>query len=106
MHVLFVCSRNRRRSPTAERLFHDPPTVLALSAGTAPDAEARVSLDLIEWADLVVCMEARHARALTRQFGSHLAGTRTVTLGIPDDYAPDDPALVALLRQRMSGLLP
>ncbi|MEM1054376.1 MAG: phosphotyrosine protein phosphatase [Bacteroidota bacterium] len=106
MHVLFVCSRNRRRSPTAERLFDDPPAIRALSAGTAPDAETRVSLDLLQWADLVACMERRHAGALQREFGPHLANVRVTTLGIPDDYEPDDPALVQLLRQRLAGVLP
>ncbi|HIG75117.1 MAG TPA: phosphotyrosine protein phosphatase [Bacteroidetes bacterium] len=103
--VLFVCSRNRRRSPTAERLYQNTPGVEALSAGTAPDAEVRVSLDLIEWADLIVCMEPRHARALQRDFGPHLADARILTLHIPDDYEPDDPALVHLLRQRLAGRL-
>ncbi len=105
MRVLFVCSRNRLRSPTAERVFAATSGVEALSAGTAPDADARVSLDLVEWADLIVCMEARHARALRRDFGPHLADVEIVTLGIPDDYALMDPALVALLRQRLAGRL-
>ena len=97
MRVLFVCSRNRRRSPTAERVAAEASGVEALSAGTAPDADLRVSLDLIQWADLICAMEARHARALRRDFGPHLGGTRVVTLGIPDDYAFMDPALVALI---------
>ena len=105
MRVLFVCSRNRLRSPTAERVFGGVSGVETLSAGTAPDADARVSLDLIEWAEMIVCMEPRHARALRRDFGSHLADVRVKTLGIPDDYAFMDPALVALLRQRMAGVL-
>ena len=106
MRVLFVCSRNRRRSPTAEVVAAEASGVEALSAGTATDAELRVSLDLIEWADLIVCMENRHARALRRDFGPHLAGVEMMTLGIPDDYAFMDPALVALLRQRLAPFLP
>ena len=105
MNVLFVCSRNRRRSPTAERLFDGHPTVRALSAGTAPDAEARVSVDLLRWADRVVCMERRHAKTLRRDFGPHLTDVRVVTLGIADDYEPGDPALVRLLRARLAELL-
>lgn len=105
MRVLFVCSRNRLRSPTAERVFAEASGVETLSAGTAPDADVRVSLDLIEWADRVVCMERRHAKALQRDFGRHLADVEVTSLGIPDDYAFMDPALVALLRQRLAGLL-
>jgi len=105
MRVLFVCSRNRLRSPTAERVFAQASGVEALSAGTAPDADVRVSLDLIEWADLLVCMERRHAKALQRDFGRHLAGVEIKTLSIPDDYAFMDPALVDVLRQRLAGVL-
>lgn len=104
--VLFVCSRNRLRSPTAEAVFAGAPGVEALSAGTAPDAAERVSLDLVEWADLIVAMEARHRRQLVRHFGQVLGDTRIVVLGIPDDYVFMDPDLVDLLRQRVTPLLP
>lgn len=58
--VLFLCSRNRRRSPTAERVFADRPGIETDSAGLAPDAELRVSLDQLEWADLVVVIPDRY----------------------------------------------
>ena len=104
--VLFVCSRNRLRSPTAEAIFASAPDVEVLSAGTASDADERISLDLVEWADLIAAMEARHRRQLVKAFGSTLRDTRIVALGIPDDYAFMDPALVELLRQRVTPLLP
>ncbi|MEL6614280.1 MAG: phosphotyrosine protein phosphatase [Bacteroidota bacterium] len=105
MRVLFVCSRNRLRSPTAERVAAEMDGIKALSAGTAPDADCRVSLDLVEWADRIVCMESRHTRALSQDFGAHLADTPVTTLGIPDDYAFMDSALVGLLRQRLPSVL-
>lgn len=104
--VLFVCSRNRRRSPTAEAVVTDWPGVEAISAGTAPDADTRVSADLIEWADLIVAFEARHRRRLAAEFGSLLRDKRVAVLGIPDEYALLDDALVGLLRTRMPSLLP
>ena len=105
LRVLFVCSRNRLRSPTAEAVVADWPGIEAVSAGTAPDAEARVSADLIEWADVVVAFEPSHRRRLTRTFGQLLVGTRIVVLDIPDDYAVMDPALVRLLRERLPSVL-
>ena len=39
MRLLFVCGRNRLRSPTAERVFAAVPGVEAESAGVAPDAD-------------------------------------------------------------------
>lgn len=105
LRVLFVCSRNRRRSPTAEAVVADWPGVEALSAGTAPDAEAPVSADLVAWADVVVAFETRHRRRLAAAFGPLLRDRRVLVLAIPDDYAPMDPALVQMLRQRLPGLL-
>ena len=83
----------------------DWPGIHALSAGTAPDAEARASADLVEWADVIVAFEARHRRRLAAEFGPMLRDRRVVVLGIPDDYAYLDPDLVDRLRQRLPGLL-
>jgi len=102
--VLFVCSRNRLRSPTAERVFADEPGIETDSAGTADDAETPVSLEQIEWADLVVCMERRHASALRGKFGNRIRA-RLVVLGIPDDYGFMDPELVGILRRRAGAHL-
>lgn len=106
MNVLFVCSRNRLRSPTAEAVFADVPGVEVASAGTAPDADQPLDPELLAWADLICVMEARHKRHLTRSFGKRLRGKRLVVLGIPDIYDRMDPALIALLRARVGPLLP
>lgn len=105
MNVLFVCSRNRLRSPTAEAVFAELPGIETASAGTSPDAEERVSRELIAWADLIVVMEARHKRALTRSFGEALRGRRLIVADIPDRYDAMDPELIALLRRRVEPLL-
>lgn len=47
--ALFICSRNRLRSPTAERLFADWPGVESDSAGLASDAEVPLSAEQVEW---------------------------------------------------------
>jgi predicted protein tyrosine phosphatase len=60
LNILFVCARNRLRSPTAERVFGDLPGVETDSAGLAPDADVRLSGDQLQWADLVVVMEKAH----------------------------------------------
>lgn len=105
-HVLFVCSRNRLRSPTAERVFADWPGIETASAGVAPDADSPLTPELLDWADLVFVMEPEHRRRLTRKFGTHLRGKRVVCLDIPDEYDCMAPALVALLQARVSRHLP
>lgn len=58
--LLFICSENRLRSPTAEAVLSEYDGVEAIGAGTNADAETPVSADLIEWADIVFVMEKVH----------------------------------------------
>lgn len=101
MRLLFVCSYNRMRSPTAEVVFSSYPGVETMSAGTSPDAEAVVSADMIEWADVILVMEPAHRRRLNEMFGSQLKDKRVVVLGIPDRYAYMDPELVRILNAKV-----
>lgn len=98
--VLFVCSRARLRSPTAERVFAGRPGLEVACAGLAPDADEPVTAEALDGVDLVLVMERAHRARLNRRFGKHLRGTRVVCLDIPDDYPFMDPELVALLQAR------
>jgi len=102
MKVLFVCSRNRLRSPTAEVVFSDPPDIETASAGTSPDAETVVSADLVEWADIIFAMEAVHKRRLNERFSPLLKTRKVVVLGIPDNYEYMDETLIVVLRQKVT----
>ncbi len=104
MRLLFVCSRNRLRSPSAEAVFSGRDGIEVTSAGTSNDAETPLSGDLIEWADIVLVMEPVHRQRLTQRFGALLRGKRVVVLGIPDDYGYMQPELVALLKARVGRL--
>lgn len=106
MNLLFVCARNRRRSPTAERVFAGVGGVETDSAGVSPDAEQPLTAEAIAWADVVFVMERRHRARMARGFGRHLRGKRVVCLGIPDDFALMDPALVRLLWERVPRSVP
>lgn len=104
--VLFVCSQNRLRSPTAEQVFADWPGVEASSAGLNHAAENPVTPELLRWADLIFVMEQAHRSRLSSRFGTHLRGQRIVCLDIPDIYAFMDPALIRLLKTRVPPHLP
>jgi len=105
MKLLFVCSRNRRRSPTAEAIFGAYPGVEALSAGTSPDAETPVSAELIEWADVIFAMESVHRRRLSERFGPLLKHKKITVLGIPDSFEYMDSGLVKILEEKLSARL-
>ena len=100
--VLFVCSRNRIRSLTAEHLFQKMPGLQVRSAGTEADARVRVNAGHIGWADLIVVMEKRHRERLAQRFGAELEGKRVECLDIPDDFEYMDEELVATLRSRFA----
>ncbi len=103
--LLFLCSRNQWRSPTAEALFKHHPRYDARSAGTEKGARIKVTACHLGWADLVFCMERKHADRLRENFAADLAGKPVITLRIPDDFQRDDPALIALLRKKLAPYL-
>jgi predicted protein tyrosine phosphatase len=100
--ILFVCSRNRLRSPTAERVFADYPSIEAASAGLAPDAEERLTPEHLEEVDIIFGMERAHRAKLSREFGRHIRSARIICIDIPDDYTYMQPELVALLKARVT----
>lgn len=105
MRALFICSRNRLRSPTAEQLFCAWPGVQTDSAGLAPDAEVQLSAEHVEWAELVFVMERVHQRRLQQRFGAQLKGRRVICLAIPDDYDYMQPELIELLERKVGSYL-
>lgn len=106
LKVLFICGKNRLRSPTAEDVFANWPGVETSSAGISHDADTPVSPELLAWADLVFVMERTHRAKLSARFKAHLANKRVICLDIPDDYDFMEPALVALLNDRVHRHLP
>ena len=101
-NLLFICSQNKLRSPTAEQVFSQYPGIEAMSAGTNNDADTPLDGELVEWADLIFVMEKMHLAKLRTRYRKHLDGKRVVCLDIPDDYAFMDPELVALLEKKVA----
>ncbi|CAN5525993.1 low molecular weight protein tyrosine phosphatase family protein [soil metagenome] len=105
-NVLFVCSQNKLRSPTAEQIFAQRRDIAVASAGTNNDAENPLTGELLRWADVIVVMERTHRSRIQQRFRRHLDGKRIVCLDIRDDYAFMDPDLIRLLEARMVRHLP
>ena len=105
MNLLFVCSANLLRSPTAEAVFSKYPGIHAISAGTNANAPTPVSGDLIEWADVVLVMEESHRSKIAKKYNDLLKGKRLVCLDIPDNYEYMQPELVQLLKTKVPKYL-
>ena len=104
--VLFVCSQNKLRSPTAEQVFSRREDLEVSSAGTNHGAENPLTAELVGWADLIFVMEKAHRSKLQRRFRAALAGKRVICLDVPDDFAFMEPELVRLLETKVSRHLP
>src|SRR6187399_1384158 len=100
--LLFVCSQNKLRSLTAEKLFEGFPRYQVRSAGTQPDARIVITEGHIGWADLIFVMEKSHLNRIRRKYADALEGKRVVTLHIPDDYTFMQPELIDELRARLA----
>jgi len=104
--ILFVCGKNRLRSPTAEQVFSTWPGVEVSSAGVNSDADEPLTGEMVAEADLIFVMEKAHRAKLTRRFKSHLKSARVICLDIPDDYDFMDPELIRILEARVPKFLP
>jgi len=99
--VLFVCSQNKLRSPTAEQVFSNRAGFEVASAGTDRSAGTPVSSELIEWADVIFVMERRHRNKISKSFRGLLKNKRVICLDIPDEFEYMDPVLIRLLEVRV-----
>ncbi len=96
--ILFICSQNKLRSPTAETVFSNNPKWEVHSAGLNNNAEVPLGLEDVLWADYIFVMEKRHITKLKRAFRSELKNQKIICLNIPDNYAYMDEELVKILK--------
>lgn len=105
MRILFVCARNLWRSPTAEQIYRNDPRVEARSAGVSHSSRRCISARDLEWADLVLVMERKHAKRILENFSTVELPT-IESLDIPDDYQFGDTDLIELIRTATDPFLP
>jgi len=105
MNILFICSKNQWRSPTAEQIWRRHPALSVRSAGTSPNARHPVSSTDLVWADLIFVMEEKHKSRLLAEYRRVVEGKTIHVLDIPDDYRYMDPELVEQLRSSVGEIL-
>ena len=100
-----VCTGNLDRSPTAAMVLAEMCAPWwVTSAGTEPWAKNRVSLELVEEADVICVMEEAHRRFIRDRFGDSHAG-KVLVLEVPDHYICGDAELVHLLKPKLRAAL-
>lgn len=99
-NLLFICSRNQWRSPTAETMWRRRACFSARSAGTGPNARKSVGPAGSRWADIIFVMERKHLQRLQAEYARLLENKRVHVLDIPDEFRYMDPELVPCWRTR------
>ncbi len=101
MNILFLCSQNKLRSPTAEAVFSQYEHLHVSSAGLDASAAVPVDSEALEAADIIFVMERSHRNKLAKKYQPYLRDKRIICLDIPDEYDFMDPALIAILEKKV-----
>jgi len=104
-NILFICSKNQWRSPTAETIWRKHPELNVRSAGTSQKARKTVSSNDIQWADIILVMEEKHKNRLKADFSRLLSHKTIHVLDIPDEYQYMDSVLIQELESGVSSFL-
>jgi predicted protein tyrosine phosphatase len=105
VNILFVCSRNKWRSATAETIYKNHADHQVRSAGTEPSARIKISAKVITWADLIFVMEKKHKQRIAERFPEEIYEKEIIILDIPDDYQYMDEELIEELNAKVANYL-
>ena len=96
--ILFVCSGNKLRSPTAEVYFKDK-GFDTKSAGTSNDAMVTINQEHIKWSDHIYFMEEKHYQRVYSKYPRSMQFKKTTILNIEDNYKLMDKELIKILSE-------
>ena len=105
LHVLFVCSKNQWRSPTAEAIYRNDDRVSVRSRGTSRSAVQTIRSGDIVWANVVLVMEDKHRRRILADFPGETKFKPIHVLDIPDEYQFMDDELAWLIRSAVEPII-
>lgn len=105
LNVLFVCSKNQWRSPTAEAIYRRDERLSVRSRGMAKAAVQTIRSDDVAWADVILVMEDKHRQRILADFSGESKFKPLHVLDIPDDYQFMDDELVELIRSATEPIL-
>ena len=104
MNLLFICSGNKLRSPTAGKVFKDK-GYSTLSAGTSGNAVRKVSIKDLKWSDAIFVMEEKHKQKLLAYFPRETKYKKIFVLNILDNYKLMEQALIEELNKKTAPII-
>lgn len=99
--VLFICTANSERSPTAEMMVKGSEKYEAKSAGVHPFANRVVDQALIDWADIIFVMSKKEGHLAFLEKSFDLTGKELHDLDIPDRFPRGSIELQRLLQKKL-----
>lgn len=107
-NILFICTYNLQRSPTAEELINNNPKYnkkyRAKSAGISSLSEKLVTKQAIGWSDIIFVMEDIHKKFLLENFPES-KHKKIIVLDIPDIYLKNNSELIKILHEKFKKYL-
>lgn len=105
MNLLFVCSRNQWRSPTAETIYKNRKDIYVRSAGTEASARIKLNAKTILWADVIFVVEKKHKQRIEENFTHEAQDKSIIILDIPDEYKYIDEELIEDIKTKVDSYL-
>ena len=105
LNVLFVCSRNQWRSPTAEKLYEKDERVNVRSRGTSRNAVQTLTANDIRWSSVILVMEDKHRKRILATFPDETRYKPLHVLDIPDDYRFMELDLISLISSAVDPII-
>ena len=104
LKLLFVCTVNRMRSATAEKIYEHDERFEVDSAGTDRTAAQVIDDYLLNWADTIIVMEKHHRNHIREKFPHIYKQKKIVCLYIPDEYDFMQAELISLLKDKVEDV--
>ena len=101
LKLLFVCTVNRMRSATANKIYEGDDRFEVKSAGTDKTANTVLTEEILNWADSIVVMENHHRNHIRKHFPNIYQNKRIVCLYIPDDFDYMQTELIGILKDKV-----
>lgn len=104
LKILFVCTINRMRSATAQKIFENDERFDVKSAGTDKNAAVVLTPELMDWSDTIIVMEKHHRNFIRAKHSMYYNSKRIVCLYIPDEYDFMQPELISILQDKVNDV--
>ena len=105
LNILFVCGRNKRRSPTAERIFKRDRRMNVRAVGLGDTSPRRMKDSDLRWAQLVLVMERKYLNRIRDTFREVEPLPPMLSLDISDEYQFMQPELIEVLKSSVTAAL-